>query len=160
LETSAPRPACINSVSIESCVPPTISGCACIAATIRAPTLLCRGSLDHVPRAHVDALAGAIKKAGGRPVKAPQVAFPLSNQASFLKLAEAFEDTGVSAYNGAAPMISSSEVLAAAGGIVQIEARHAAAIRVLRGDNPTKGAFDSPLKKPQVLKAVKPFLKG
>jgi hypothetical protein len=109
---------------------------------------------------HVDALTSAIKSAGGKPVKAPQVAFPLSNQAGFLKLAEVFEDTGVAAYDGAAPMIKSKEVLGAAGSIVQVEARHAAAIRFIRGDNPTRGAFDPTLKKGQVLKAVKPFITG
>jgi hypothetical protein len=114
---------------------------------------------DH-EKQHVEALTGAIKKAGGRPVAAPKVAFPLTDEASFLKLAETFEDTGVSAYNGAAPMISSTEVLAAAGSIVQVEARHAAAIRLLKGDKPTRGAFDPTLKKAQVLKAVKPFIKG
>jgi hypothetical protein len=114
---------------------------------------------DH-EKQHVDALTGAIKKAGGKPVKAPKVAFPLSNEASFLKLAETFEDTGVAAYNGAAPMIKSKDVLGAAGAIVQVEARHAAAIRFLKGDQPTLGAFDKTLKKAQVLKAVKPFIKG
>jgi hypothetical protein len=114
---------------------------------------------DH-EKQHVEALTGAIKKAGGKPVAAPKVAFPLTDQASFLKLAETFEDTGVSAYNGAAPMISSTEVLTVAGSIVQVEARHAAAIRLLKGDQPTVGAFDSTLKKAQVLKAVKPFIKA
>ena len=109
---------------------------------------------------HVDALTGAIKKAGGKPVMAPKVKFPLTDEASFLDLAETFEDTGVSAYNGAAPMISSPDVLAAAGGIVQVEARHAAAIRLLKGDRPTRGAFDPTLKKGQVLKAVQPFVTG
>jgi rubrerythrin len=109
---------------------------------------------------HVDALTGAIKKAGGKPVAAPKVAFPLSNQASFLKLAEAFEDTGVSAYDGAAPMIKSKEVLGAAGSIVQVEARHAAAIRFLKGDDPTRGAFEPTLMKAEVLKAVKPYIKS
>jgi len=114
---------------------------------------------DH-EKQHVDALTGAIKKAGGKPVAAPKVTFPLTNQASFLKLAETFEETGVSAYNGAAPMISSTEVLGVAGSIVQVEARHAAAIRLLKGDKPTVGAFDSTLTKPQVLKAVQPFVKA
>jgi rubrerythrin len=111
-------------------------------------------------RQHVDALTQTIKKLGGKPVKAPKVSFPLTDQASFLKLAETFEDTGVSAYNGAAPMISAPDVLAAAGSIVQVEARHAAAIRSLKGDSPTTGAFDKTLSKQQVLKAVKPFVKG
>ena len=113
---------------------------------------------DH-EKQHVDALTGAIKKAGGKPVQAPGVKFPLTNQASFLKLAQTFEDTGVSAYNGAAPMISSKEVLGAAGSIVQVEARHAAAIRYLNGNDPSPAAFDPTLSKNQVLKAVKPFIK-
>jgi rubrerythrin len=108
---------------------------------------------------HVDALTATIKKLGGKPVKAPGVTFPFKDQASFLKLAQVFEDTGVSAYNGAAPMISSKEVLGAAGSIVQVEARHAAAIRYLNGNDPSPAAFDPTLSKNQVLKAVKPFIK-
>jgi hypothetical protein len=109
---------------------------------------------------HVAAIKQTITKLGGKPVAAPKVKFPLTDQASFLKLAETFEDTGVAAYNGAAPMIKSKEVLGAAGSIVQIEARHAAAIRSLKGDNPAPTAFDKTLSKAQVLAAVKPFLQG
>jgi rubrerythrin len=111
-------------------------------------------------RQHVDALTGAIEKAGGKPVAAPGVKFPLSDEASFVKLAIAFEDTGVSAYNGAAPMIKSPDVLGAAGTIVQVEARHAAAIRAFAGESPTLGAFDKPLTEDEVLKAVQPYVKG
>jgi hypothetical protein len=57
-------------------------------------------------------------------------------------------------------MIKSADVLAAAGGIVQVEARHAAAVRNLAGDSPTKGAFDVPLKEQAVLDAAQPFIKG
>ena len=111
---------------------------------------------------HVTALIGTIKKLGGKPVAAPGVDFgnAFKNQKSFLKLAQTFEDTGVSAYNGAAPAIESDEVLAAAGSIVQIEARHAAAIRLLNGRQPTAGAFDEALDMQQVLDAVKPFVKS
>jgi hypothetical protein len=109
---------------------------------------------------HVDALTATIKKLGGKPVQSPQVAFPFKDQASFLKLAQVFEDTGVSAYNGAAPAIKSKEVLAAAGSIVQVEARHAAAIRLLIGMDPSPAAFDKTLSKGQVLRAVKPFIKS
>jgi rubrerythrin len=112
---------------------------------------------DHEQQ-HVDALTQTIKKLGGKPVAAPGVKFPFTDQKSFLKLAQVFEDTGVSAYNGAAPMISSKEVLGAAGSIVQVEARHAAAIRLLNGANPSPAAFDPTLSKKQVLKAVKPFI--
>jgi hypothetical protein len=63
---------------------------------------------------HVEALAGTVKKLGGKPVAKPKFDFPYSDTAGFLKLAQTFEDTGVSAYNGAAPMIMSIEVLTAA----------------------------------------------
>jgi rubrerythrin len=110
---------------------------------------------------HVDALTKTITDLGGKPVKAPMVDFgTLSSQSDFLKLAVAFEDTGVSAYNGAAPSIKSKEVLAAAGSIVQIEARHAAAIRLLAKQDPAPKAFDETLTTKQVLKAVKPYVKS
>ncbi|HEX8647582.1 MAG TPA: ferritin-like domain-containing protein [Thermoleophilaceae bacterium] len=111
---------------------------------------------------HVDALTAAIKGAGGTPVKAPGVDFgqAFASQDAFLKLAQTFEDLGVSAYNGAATQIQSPEVLASAGAIVQVEARHAAAIRALRGEDITPGAFDEALEKDKVLEAAKPFIKA
>jgi rubrerythrin len=111
-------------------------------------------------QAHVDALKATIKKLGGKPVSSPAFAFGMKSQADFAKLAVTLEDTGVSAYNGAAPMIKSKEVLAAAGSIVQVEARHAAAMRYIGGMKPTKGPFDQPLGKAAVLKAVKPLIKA
>ena len=107
---------------------------------------------------HVEALAGTVKKLGGKPVAKPKFDFPYNNTAGFLKLAQTFEDTGVSAYNGAAPMIKSKEVLTAAGSIVQVEARHAAAIRLQNKEEPAPAGFDEPLDEKQVLKAVEPFL--
>ncbi|MBA2629602.1 MAG: ferritin-like domain-containing protein [Thermoleophilaceae bacterium] len=64
----------------------------------------------------------------------------------------------MSAYNGAAPAIKSKDVLAAAGSIVQIEARHAAAIRSLNGNPISDGGFDKTLTTKQVLKAVDPLV--
>ncbi len=107
---------------------------------------------------HVEALEGTIKKLGGKPVAEPKFDFAYSGTSGFLKLAQTFEDTGVSAYNGAAPMIKSKEVLTAAGSIVQVEARHAAAIRLQNKEEPSPAAFDPPLDEAQVLKAVEPFI--
>jgi rubrerythrin len=107
---------------------------------------------------HVGALTETIKKLGGKPVAEPKFDFPYSGTAGFLKLAQTFEDTGVSAYNGAAPQIKSKEVLEAAGSIVQVEARHAAAIRLQNGDEPAPVAFDPALSEAKVLKAVEPFI--
>jgi len=107
---------------------------------------------------HVEALTATIKQLGGKPVAEPKFTFPYSNAAGFLKLAQTFEGTGVSAYNGAGPMIESKEVLGAAGSIVQVEARHAAAIRLQNKEEPAPDAFDPSLDEAQVLKAVEPFI--
>ena len=111
---------------------------------------------------HVKALEATISDLGGEPVEAPEVDFgdAFASEDSFLELAQTFEDTGVGAYNGAAPDLESKELLATAGGIVQVEARHAAAIRLLRGELPSDAAFDKSLTMDEVLKAVQPFVKS
>lgn len=109
---------------------------------------------------HVAALAKTIEGLGGKPVAAPMATFPLSDEAAFLKLAQTLEDTGVSAYDGAAPAIGSKELLATAGAIVQVEARHAARVRLARDAPPAPNAFDPALSQRQVLKAVQPFVEG
>jgi hypothetical protein len=109
---------------------------------------------------HVAALTAAIKQLGGTPVKKPTFVFPTASQGSFLVLASVLENTGVGAYNGAAPSLQSKQVLAEAGGIVQVEARHAAAINLLIGKSPTPNqGFDRPLTKTQVLAAAGPLIK-
>jgi hypothetical protein len=107
---------------------------------------------------HAEALTATIKSLGGKPVAEPKFDFSYSDTAGFLKLAQTFEDTGVSAYNGAGPAIKSKEVLGAAGSIVQVEARHAAAIRLQNKEEPAPEAFDPSLDEAQVLKAVEPFI--
>ncbi|MGH2870182.1 MAG: ferritin-like domain-containing protein [Solirubrobacteraceae bacterium] len=109
---------------------------------------------------HVAALTKAISAAGGKPVKKPTFAFPVTDQASFLKLAYVLENTGVGAYNGAGPALMNKAYLAAAGSIVQVEARHAASIALLTGSKITPdGAFDKPLSKKQVLAKAGPLIK-
>jgi Ferritin-like domain len=110
---------------------------------------------------HVTALAAAIKQLGGKPVAKPKFVFPGNDESSFLALASVLENTGVGAYNGAAPSLQSKQVLAAAGSIVQIEARHAAAIDLLIGKSPTPSeGFDTPLSKAQVLAKAGPLIKS
>jgi hypothetical protein len=112
--------------------------------------------------AHVDALTATIKKLGGKPAAKPTFDFggAFADRATFLKTANTLEDTGVSAYNGAATSISSVDVLAAAGGIVQIEARHAALIRLARGKIPAPAAFDKASSMEDVMAAIGPFVKS
>jgi ferritin-like protein len=110
---------------------------------------------------HVAALTKAIKAGGGKPVKKPTFVFPVHDASAFLKLAYTLENVGVGAYNGAGPSLKSKELLAAAGSIVQIEARHAASIAVLTGEKITpNGAFDKPLTMKQVLAKAGPLIKS
>lgn len=54
-----------------------------------------------------------------------------SNVTEFLTLARAFEDVGVTAYGGAAPLISSRAILATAAAIALTEGQHAGVFRYL-----------------------------
>ena len=71
-----------------------------------------------------------------------------ANVTEFLTLARAFEDVGMTAYNGAAPLISSRAILTAAAGIGFTEAQHAGVLRYLVYDRglavPQLDAFDVP----------------
>jgi Ferritin-like domain len=116
-------------------------------------------SLGEQEAEHAAALTKAIRAAGGTPVKKPMFAFPVNDQNSFLKLAYTLENVGVGAYNGAGPSLMNKAYLDAAGSIVQVEARHAAAIALLTGEKITpSGAFDKPLTEAQVLKAATPLI--
>ena len=111
-------------------------------------------------QAHVDALK---KVLGNKAVKSPKVDFKdATGKGKFLATAIVLEDTGVSAYQGQAPNIETSEVLASAGAILAVEARHAAWARDLAGEDPAPDAFEMPQDMKAVLAAVKStgFLKG
>lgn len=56
---------------------------------------------------------------------------PFLNENSFLLASFIFEDVGVTAYHGAIPYIENKDYLAAASGILAVEAYHSGAIRTL-----------------------------
>jgi rubrerythrin len=108
--------------------------------------------------AHAKALSDLVQQLGGKPPAPAQAKFPVKDQASFLRLAITLEETGISAYNGAATAITSPDLLEAAGGIAQTEARHAGALRMLANQDPAPQAFDKPLSAQKVTQRVQPFL--
>ncbi len=75
---------------------------------------------------------------GGNAIPALEVDFStinFSSRDSVLGTAKAFEDLGVSAYDGAGYLIKDANYLLLAGKIVSVEARHAATIRELISPN-------------------------
>jgi rubrerythrin len=89
--------------------------------------------------AHVEVLKGAL---GEHAVKKPTFDFTakgafgdvFSNYKTFLAVSQALEDTGVRAYKGQAGNLKSSdEILTIALQIHSVEARHAAEVRLIRG---------------------------
>lgn len=111
---------------------------------------------------HVQVLTALLANLGVSPVTEPEFEFgdAFSSERRFLAVSQSLEDTGVSAYNGAAPRIDDRQILEAAGAIVQVEARHAAVIRMLRDRPITPGAFDRARSQEAVGRLVKPFVKG
>ncbi|MBS1664590.1 MAG: ferritin-like domain-containing protein [Bacteroidetes bacterium] len=100
------------------------------------------GQISKHETAHVALLKQTITSLGGTPGAMPTFDFTaggtfgdvFSNYQTFLALANAFEDTGVRAYKGAAPsLLGAGAVLTAALDIHSVEARHACEIRRIRG---------------------------
>ncbi len=88
-------------------------------------------------RTHVSLLQNAILSLGSdAPIAKPAInlnalGFGFGNETEFLTLARIFEDIGVTAYGGAAPLISSKTILGYAARILAVEALHAGNIRFL-----------------------------
>ncbi|PWS29383.1 dessication-associated protein [Pedobacter yonginense] len=96
-------------------------------------------------RAHVDLLKGALGITGADGYVYADFDFTAgggfadvdTNYQTFLKVALAFEDTGVRAYKGQAPILKGNAVLTTALQIHSVEARHAAHLRQMVAANVT-----------------------
>jgi hypothetical protein len=89
---------------------------------------------------HVKFIQTAIASLGGTAIAKPAInlgalGIGFSSLSSYLTLARAFEDIGVTAYGGAAPLISSKVVLGYAARILAVEAEHSGNIRLQIAQN-------------------------
>ena len=107
---------------------------------------------------------------GSNAIQALEVDFSsidFSSRDSVLGTAKAFEDLGVSAYNGAGRYIASVDYLLLAGKIVSVEARHAAYIRDLLSNGSfadssvvsTTTGLETSRKPSEVLTIAAPYIK-
>jgi len=91
-----------------------------------------------------------------------------TNKTQVLNAAKAFEDLGVSAYNGAGKLLTSADNLALAAKVVSVESRHAAYIRELISPNSFANdevvdgtnAFEKARTPAEVLNIIKTYVKN
>jgi hypothetical protein len=110
---------------------------------------------------HVDTITKVITDLGGEPVAEAQYDFGYTDLAGFVGVAQVLENTGVSAYQGAAQfLITEDELLTAALTIHGVEARHAAYLNGLQGESPFPDTVNPTLTPDEVLAAAGPFIVG
>ncbi|KAK3327507.1 ferritin-like domain-containing protein [Cercophora scortea] len=107
---------------------------------------------------HVILLQGAIAQAGVKPVQACTYNFGFTDAVSMVGTAAVLENVGVSAYLGAASLISDGSILTTAGSILTVEARHQTFIRTASKLVAVPQAFDTPLSPQQVFSLAAPFI--
>jgi hypothetical protein len=117
------------------------------------------GAIRDHEQEHVETLTQVVTDLGGEPVEEAEYDFGYTDLAGFLAVAQALEDTGVAAYQGAAgSLIDEDELLTAALTIHGVEARHAAYLGGLNGASPFPEAVNPTLTPDEVLEIAGPFI--
>ena len=114
--------------------------------------------------AHVQFLVNALGR-NARPMPVFQNLLQ-PNRDQFVRTSAALENTGCGAYLGAAPVIHNRGILASAGSLALIEARHAGFLNNLAGARITTNvlgvvqSFETPLTIQQVVNLATPFIRN
>jgi len=91
---------------------------------------------------HVQTLIRSVNSLSGTPSPACTYTFNYTTVDDFLTIAKTIADAVVSGYVGAMRSISSPSLLTAAATAMTTEARHAAYLHLIAGDNPFPNAFE------------------
>ncbi|KAH8597023.1 ferritin-like domain-containing protein [Bisporella sp. PMI_857] len=102
-------------------------------------------SIGKTEEAHVSLLLTAIATSGAKPVAPCQYNFGFTDAAGMVATAAILEQVGVSAYLGAAPILTTPSILTVAGEILTVEARHQTFIRTASKIVAVPSPFDTPL---------------
>jgi len=109
---------------------------------------------------HAETLTAVIESFDAEPVEEPEFEFgeAVEDPAAFIATGAALEDTGVSAYAGAAPFIENEDVVPPALSIHSVEARHASFLRVLNAQTGFPTPYDQPRSRSEVLDIASDFI--
>ncbi len=110
--------------------------------------------------AHVATIESVVQSLGGAPVVGGEFQFPYTDARSFLRIAQILENTGVSAYDGAVALLTIPQIQTASATIATVEARHAAFLNFVNGDNPFPAATDTPRSPGDIVAAIQPFVRS
>ena len=111
--------------------------------------------------AHVPFIINAITGLGGTPRPKPTFKnLSFSKASGFVMASQTFENTGVGAYQAAAPLISNPSVLMAALSIALVEALHSGYLNTLVNSPivPGGSSFSQPLTVPVIVSRAAPFI--
>jgi len=112
--------------------------------------------------AHATALSSAITALGGQTINSCTFDFSsvLTDVATMASVARLVENVGVSAYLGAASLMTNPQLLTAAASILTIEARHQTMLNLLNDGTTIPQSFDVALTPPEVLTIAGAFISG
>lgn len=117
-------------------------------------------SIGKTEETHVITLQSAIAAAGVQPVQPCTYNFGFTDAAGMVATAAVLESVGVSAYLGAATLVFDPKILALAGSILTVEARHQTFIRAASGIVASPSAFDTPLSPKAIFSLAAPFIQS
>ncbi|KAL7267940.1 hypothetical protein RUND412_009456 [Rhizina undulata] len=115
-------------------------------------------AIGQTENTHVTTLMAVISAAGAAPVQPCTYDFGFTDAAGMVATAKVLEAIGISAYLGAAPLVSDPKILSAAASIVTVEARHQTFIRIALQESPVPQAFDVAIDARQIFTLAAAFI--